>query len=210
MSAPRYARQLLVFAREPVAGRVKTRLIPTLGAAAATALYRMLLYDTLSVARQVAADRIELWVDRLDPASELASRARDLGMATRLQSGADLGARMHAAFVSTLGTARSAVLIGSDCPEYDAGYIASAFDALERHDAVVGPARDGGYVLIGMKTAEPRLFQQVPWGTARVLAVTRERLTQLQWRWRELPPKRDLDTPADLARFPQLLAAVQP
>ena len=75
-------RQLLVFAREPVAGRVKTRLIPTLGEAAATALYRRMLYDTLTVAAQVTADRAELWVDRLDTASELRVRARDLGMLT--------------------------------------------------------------------------------------------------------------------------------
>ncbi len=210
MSGTRHRRQLLVFAREPVAGRVKTRLIPKLGEAAATALYRKMLHDTLTIATQVAADRVELWVDRLDPTSELAARARDLGMSTRVQSGADLGARMHGAFVETLHGARTAVLIGSDCPEYDAGYIAAAFDALERHDAVIGPARDGGYVLIGTKTAEPRLFRHVPWGTARVLAVTRDRLTQLQWRWHELPPKRDLDTPRDLSRFPQLLATVQP
>ena len=197
-------------AREPVAGRVKTRLIPTLGETAATALYRKMLYDTLAVATQVAADRVELWVDRPGPASELRARARDLGMTTRVQSGADLGARMHGAFVETLHSARAAVLIGSDCPEYDAGYIAAAFDALDRHDAVIGPARDGGYVLIGMKTAEPRLFRDVPWGTARVLAVTRERLSQLRWNWHELPPKQDLDRPGDLSRFPQLLAALQP
>ena len=88
--------------------------------------------------------------------------------------------------------------------EYDQDYIEAAFEALERQDAVLGPAADGGYVLIGLKRAEASLFTDVPWGTADVLEATRERLRRLQWRWQELDIKQDVDEPRDLRLFPHL------
>jgi glycosyltransferase A (GT-A) superfamily protein (DUF2064 family) len=111
---------------------------------------------------------------------------------------------MYLAFADTLQNADSAVLIGSDCPEYDPPYLDAAFQALEKNDAVLGPAADGGYVLIGLKKADPRLFRGVPWGTDKVLTATRRKLRHLRWSLEELPTKYDVDEPRDLLRFPYL------
>lgn len=213
MSAPGGRRHLLVFARKPEPGRVKTRLIPVLGIESATALYRRMLHDTLATCARVDAHRRELWLDRADADVDLRARLSRYRMSLHLQSGPDLGLRMHAAFLATLQTADSAVLIGTDCPEYDPPYLDTAFRALEQQDAVLGPAADGGYVLIGLRTAEPSLFRDIPWGTDAVLAATRRRLQRLRWRWSELSVLHDVDEPEDLARFPHLdprLAATPP
>ena len=207
MNNARPRRHLLVFARNPIPGRVKTRLIPAMGPASATAVYWRMLDDTLATCGRVHTDRRELWVDQTDPAPALQALARHSDMSLHVQTGDNLGSRMHAALAETLQTGESAILIGSDCPEYDPPYLETAFQALEQCDAVLGPAADGGYVLIGLRRADPGVFHDVPWGTAGVLAATRHRLRQLGWRWRELPIKRDVDEPADLARFPHLTAA---
>ena len=197
-------RHLLVFARVPIPGGVKTRLIPTLGEAGATAVYRRLLRDTLESCARVRNVRRELWLDQAVSDPELNETASRLGLSLHLQRGADLGARMQHAFADVFERARSAVLIGSDCPEYDRDYIEAAFQALERHDAVLGPAADGGYVLIGLKRVEARLFNDIPWGTADVLETTRDRLRRLRWTWLELDSKQDIDEAQDLLRFPYL------
>ncbi len=200
------ARRLLVFARDPRPGTVKTRLIPALGAAGATAIYRRLLEDTLGSAAQVRAEGKELWADRLGEDSPLPGLAAAHRMAIRLQAGADLGARMQLALRRALVRARCAVLIGSDCPGYSAAYLEAAFAALDRHDAVLGPAGDGGYVLIGLRRCAAGLFDGIPWGDAQVAAATRERLRVLGWTWHELATLADVDRPADLWRFPHLAA----
>jgi hypothetical protein len=204
MSDTEPKRHLLVFARLPIPGSVKTRLIPTLGEAGATAVYRRLLRDTLESCAHVSDVRRELWLDQAAADAELNETAARLGLSLHLQCGPDLGARMQQAFVDVFDRARSAVLIGSDCPEYDRDYIETAFQALQRHDAVLGPAADGGYVLIGLKRVETSLFENIPWGTARVLETTRKRLRRLRWTWLELDSRQDVDEPQDLLRFPYL------
>jgi rSAM/selenodomain-associated transferase 1 len=198
-------RCLLVFARDPQPGRVKTRLVPSLGVELATALYRQMLLDTLGIAARTGVEKRELWVDRGNPDAGLVRAARDADMPVRIQSGVDLGMRMHRAFAAALPACRSAVLIGSDCPEYDSHYIENAFAMLERHDAVIGPAADGGYVLIGLNWPQPGLFSNIAWGGDRVLDETRRRLRSLVLDWHELPTLRDIDQPADLAHFPGLM-----
>ena len=205
MTSPALRRCLLIFARDPQPGRVKTRLVPSLGVELATALYRQMLLDTLGAAARTAVERCELWVDRADPDPGLMQAAQDAEMSVRIQSGVDLGMRMHRAFATALSTYRSAVLIGSDCPECDTGYIEEAFAALERHDAVLGPAADGGYVLIGLHRPQPGLFSNIAWGGDRVLDDTRRQLRGLALDWHELPTLRDLDEPADLVHFPRLV-----
>lgn len=197
-------RRVLVFARPPRPGRVKTRLIPALGAAGAANLYRQLLQNTLAEAVKLPEVPAELWcaADDGDPAGECEELAARYGMRLRRQHGPDLGARMQHALADALGTARRSVLIGSDCPEIGSDYLARAFAALERHEAVLGPAVDGGYVLIGLRQVDPRLFSGIPWGTERVLDLTRSRLRELDWRWAELPTLRDLDRPRDLRDCP--------
>lgn len=201
----RHARALLVFARLPRPGRVKTRLIPALGPHGATRLYAHLLERTLASAAQLQDTTLQFWCDPAGEAPEACSElAKRYGMTPHLQSGQDLGSRMHHALETALDRFDAAVLIGSDCPDLDAGYLGQAFVQLADHDVVIGPADDGGYILIGMKRAQPRLFEPLPWGTPDVLDQTRLRLTRNGCRWAELPTLRDIDGPEDLAHFPEL------
>lgn len=114
--------------------------------------------------------------------------------------------RMQGALTDALRRAPAAVLIGSDCPGYSAAYLCSAFTALATHDAVLGPAHDGGYVLIGLRRIDPSLFAAIPWGTGDVLAHTRTRLAALGWHWHELATQHDIDRPEDLLHYPDLAA----
>ena len=201
----RHPCSLLVFARLPRPGRVKTRLIPALGTRGATRLYSHLLERTLSTAARLQDTALQFWCD---PAGEAPGAcgefARRFGMTCHLQAGEDLGSRMLHALETALEGSDAAVLIGSDCPGLESDYLARAFASLADHDVVIGPADDGGYMLIGMKRAQPRLFDHLPWGTPDVLDQTRRRLTETGCRWAELPTLRDIDQPEDLAHFPEL------
>lgn len=210
MTALQPGRHLLVFARDAAQGPVKTRLVPAIGAAGATAVYQRMLYDTLAMACTVPAQARTLWIDCPAPSAPMRALAGRFEMPIRIQSGPDLGARMYSALASALTSpldaADCAILIGSDCPEYDAPYLESAFAALATHDAVLGPAADGGYVLIGLRRAVPTIFDGVAWGTGQVLQATRQRLRALGWSWHELQTRRDVDEACDLQHFPHLAA----
>lgn len=204
------AQRLLVFAKAPVPGRVKTRLIPALGAVRAAALHARLVDQTLAITSRVDAWRTELWChpDRENP--DLVECAGRHHAVLREQTGIDLGERMHNAFVTTLAEAERAVLIGTDCPGLRVDHISRAFEALRvGADAVLGPAIDGGYYLIGLGDPEPEAFVDVPWGSETVLASTRQRLQGLGLRVSELPMLRDLDRPQDLRYFPALDTALR-
>lgn len=189
---------ILVFARAPEPGRAKTRLIPALGPDGAAALHRALLRHALASAADVAAARLELWGTGDDPREELADLAAEFGAELRWQVEGDLGRRMQAALTGAVARDGSALVIGSDCPWLDAVAIRRARAELDTHDAVLGPAHDGGYVLFGMKHVAATLFDDMPWGTACVLERTRERLAALGWRWFELESRSDVDRPEDL------------
>ena len=203
---PAGGRLLLQFAREPVPGEVKTRMLPVLDAEAACALHVSLLTHT---ARQMAAvprcER-ELWVAG-DPAHPALRQALAGGARPRRQVGADLGERMHYALRMALQRVPRAVLVGSDCPGLDAAYIEDAFTALATADLVLGPALDGGYVLIGGRRIDQRLFEGVSWGTGEVLAQTLARADALRWTVALLAPRRDIDRPGDLAAWERARAA---
>ncbi len=188
-----------IFARAPQPGRVKTRLIPALGAAGAARLHAQLLRRTLATVASAGLPA-ELWVtpDGCHPLF------REAGLPCRLQQGADLGARMQHALSAGLARAARVVLIGCDCPVLDGEYLAAAFAALETHDAVLGPAEDGGYVLIGLRRPAA-VFDGIEWGGERVLAQTRARLAAAGLAWRELDTLWDVDRPADLVRWRQKL-----
>jgi rSAM/selenodomain-associated transferase 1 len=120
----------------------------------------------------------------------------------RPQVGNNLGMRMYHALSITLSQAEFALLIGCDCPALDSAYLTRACDLLAGDvSLVLGPAEDGGYVLIGARRAARRLFEGIEWGTHRVLDQTRARLRSLGWRWGELEAMWDIDRPADLARL---------
>ena len=192
--------RLAVFARWPRVGRVKTRLSPALPAELAFALHRAMLEDALAEAARARADaRALYWADA--PADGAAFPAPP-GFEVRDQGSGDLGARLERAFGEIAGRKGDrAVVIGSDCPDLDAGVIQSAFEALERADLALGPARDGGYYLIGLSRPEAPVFRGVPWGTAGVLEHTRAAAEAAGLRVTLLTPLDDLDTPADLARW---------
>lgn len=196
------AARLLIFAKAPVAGRVKTRLAATYGRQGAAMRYRQLLRCTLATAARARAAPVELWAAPGRAHPWLAARARDEGMALRVQMTGDLGQRMHRALQWTLRTARFAAIIGGDCAALTPWQLRLAFDRLaDGADAVFGPAEDGGYVLVGLRRTQPLLFQALPWGGPEVMATTRKRLRRLGLRWEELPLSFDIDRAADLTRL---------
>lgn len=201
---------IVVFAKAPEPGAVKTRLIPVLGADGAADLSARLILDTLERVRTSALAPFELHVSPDTGHPFFRSLADPPPL--RQQCGNDLGERMHAALADALTRAGFAVLIGTDCPALDAGHLDRACAALAAgRDAVLGPAADGGYVLVGLRRTVPELFSGVSWGGDRVLAQTRARLAALGWDWEELPTLWDLDRPEDLARLhPRQRSALLP
>jgi len=196
----------MVFARAPVPGEVKTRLIPALGEAGAAALHRRLVSHCLRAACDSRLGPVELWCAPGVDDVFFRECERRLRVSLRSQEGGDLGERMQGAFESALARSRRAILVGSDVPALSSRYLRDADRALAKgEDAVVGPAEDGGYVLIGLSRVDSRLFGGIPWGSADVLAETRRRVAALGWRSQELPALWDVDRPEDLARLPRAM-----
>ncbi len=195
---------LTVLAKAPVAGLAKTRLIPALGASGAARLAGRLLDHTLEEASAAGFARLRLLgsPDAHHPALARHAQVAELGA----QCDGDLGTRMHQALREGLTVQPAALLIGTDAPTLDRHRLRQAAQALDHRDAVFIPAIDGGYALIGLSAAvgevPGRLFEDMAWSTATVMAETRQRLRQLGLRWTELEPVADVDEPADLARLP--------
>lgn len=193
---------LHMLARAPVAGRVKTRLIPALGAQGACDLQQLLLERALRLPAGEFHERF-LWLDD-QPAVGLQALAEVQGWTLVEQPAGDLGERMRR--IATLGLAESdaVVLIGNDCPALDGAYLQAACLALQERSVVIGPAEDGGYVLLGLRSIDVALFNDMPWGTEQVLSTTLQRLQQLDWRPVLLPELWDVDRPEDLSRLAAL------
>jgi uncharacterized protein len=197
---------LIVFAREPLAGRTKTRLTPPLSAADAAALYACFLRDTLDTARRVAGAAVVVAYTPAQAGGYFADLAPELVAVP--QRGADLGERMDTAFSDAFARgAAAAVIIGSDSPHLPATIIERAFAELESGaDLVLGPADDGGYYLIGARAPQPRLLRAVPLSTPTVLADTLRVAAELGLRVALLPRWYDIDTVAELRRLAAELA----
>jgi rSAM/selenodomain-associated transferase 1 len=127
--------------------------------------------------------------------------ARELGVALETQVGADLGERMQRAFDRAFARGEALIAIGSDCPALGSTGLRRAREALRTHDAVLVPAEDGGYALMGLSRPLPGIFAGVDWGTGAVLAQTRERLERSHGCWQELETLWDVDRPEDYARL---------
>ncbi len=197
--AARHGARILVFARVPQPGRVKTRLIPALGAEAACDIHCRLVERTLALTARADAT-VELWLDG-DPAHPaVAAWCRRYRLRVHRQHGADLGARMHRAIRHTLCSAGGALILGCDCPTLGLADLRAGLRALRTLDAVIAPARDGGYVMLGVSRPAQLLLRRMPWGTRHVLALTRRRLRASGWRYRQLRWQHDVDRPADLER----------
>ena len=201
-SVPAIETRVIVFARAPEAGAAKTRLIPLLGADRAATLQGILIERTLATAIKADIGRVELWCAPSAQHPLLSESARRHGIDAVSQCDGDLGARMQHAAAATLAANAHVIIIGSDCPALTADDLRTAASALNRHhDAVLIPAEDGGYVLIGLNWWDARLFTDMAWGSNQVVKTTRARLAAINWRWHELPPSWDIDHPADFARL---------
>lgn len=197
-----------ILAKAPLPGLTKTRLIPRLGAAGAAALQDWLLRRSVATALAAELGPVVLWgaPDCTHPAFAGLGPVR-----LHDQPAGDLGARMLAAVDPA---AAGTLIIGTDCPLLTPALLRQAAAALAGHDAVVIPAEDGGYVLLGLHRPEPRLFADIAWSTAQVMAQTRARLRELGWCWQELPALWDVDRPADVDRLrtalPDCAAVLEP
>lgn len=187
---------LIVFLRAPERGRVKTRLAATLGDDRALAIYRELLDHTLHVSAPVRCTKQAWYADGI-PDIDIAA---DHGFAARIQQGKDLGERMAHAIANGFDDGYDRVMIiGTDCPGISTTVLEEAFAALDQQDAVIGPARDGGYYLLGMRRMIPDVFHDKVWSSDTVLRSTIADLDRLDATYSLLPELIDVDTEADLA-----------
>lgn len=196
---------VMQFSKWPEAGRVKTRLMPELGADGALAAHVRL---SLTVLDNLVASGYTvrfLWDRALEAAPKGAApvleRIEAHGVAQALQKGGVLGERMSHALETGLNRFGKAVIVGSDCPSVDAAYVQAAVAALDEVDVVLGPSEDGGYVLIGARRVIPGMLADVAWGTNKALSQTCERLTQVGATFRLLPQRWDVDEAEDWHRF---------
>lgn len=191
---------VIIFARAPTPGRAKTRLIPALGPEAAAELYRCFLLDTLAGAAGLPADIVVAAAGEEDApeVAALAARACPRARVT-VQAGADLGARMHRAFMEAFAAGRPrAVILGADLPTLPMSRVRHALALLNDCGLVVGPCLDGGYYLVGLRGPQPGLFEPMGWGGSGVLAETLRRARATDLAVSLLEPWYDVDTPHDL------------
>ncbi|WP_296934928.1 TIGR04282 family arsenosugar biosynthesis glycosyltransferase [uncultured Marinobacter sp.] len=200
-----YSAVFLQFAKWPEAGRVKTRLMPELGAVGALDAHVRL---TLAVLDNLCATGypVEFWwdrpvEDRHGDAAEIIEELDGAGLAQRIQEGGTLGERMHRALSQSLRSYDRALVVGSDCPSVDPDYARHAVACLADYDVVLGPSDDGGYVLIGASRVAEGMLDDIAWGTPEVLVQTRERLEASGLSYCLLEPRWDVDEPEDWARF---------
>ena len=193
---------VLVFAKAPQPGTVKTRLIPLLGPERAACLHRKLVEHALGAAVAAASGPVELWCAPDCSDAFLRECAGTFGASLHTQPDGDLGTRMAHALERALRVSQSGVLIGTDCAVLGPEHIREAAGALAAGDeAVFCPAEDGGYALIGLTRCDARLFEDIRWGESSVMDSTRRRLRELDWRWRELETLWDVDRPEDYQRL---------
>ncbi len=193
---------LLIFAKAPVAGQVKTRLIPDVGRQRATDLYKEFLTKTLNTAIRAEFSENHIWVSGNISHQYFTQLKNKKLFKFHQQKGKDLGERMFNAFDSTLDKYPYAVLIGSDCPSLLSSDIQAAMKLLENgKDLVLGPAEDGGYYLIGLRTNNSELFSNIKWGKENVFSETCSRAKKINYYVELLPMRNDIDRVSDLHSY---------
>lgn len=204
-----HSRLLQVFLKAPEPGKVKTRLIPDLGETLATDIHKRLVSHVLKVLDRLQIEdqlkvETECWV-----AGDLTHPfVQDLAQRYELfeQQGLDLGERMYNALLHGLQRHQQVVLVGADAFSLMPAYITQAFQTLEHKDVVLGPAHDGGYMLVGLNKLHPEMFADIDWGTDSVLMEQQENLNRCQLAYELLPEGFDIDDISDIRRFaPELL-----
>jgi len=204
---------LVIFAKAPIPGQVKTRLCPPLTPDEAATLHGSFVLDMLERTK-IAATKLKLPIDRYlacAPSSALVFfQIMEERQSVNLidQIGDDLGARMEQAFATLFGKGYQRVfIVGTDIPSLPLDHYKQALALLESHDIVLGPAMDGGYYLIGLTQPRPELFADIAWSTNRVLAATQDKVANLGLKAALLPPWRDIDTIDDLTALMEASAA---
>ena len=198
---------IIIFAKAPLAGFAKTRLIPALGEQGAAQLAKKLFDHAIKEALSADIGSVELcitpslkndcWKDFSLPKSLIITS----------QGEGDLGERMARASERALKSNAAVLLIGTDCPELDRSYLREAAEELACHDACLTPVSDGGYALMGLNIFHPSLFDNIPWSTDKVSALTLERFRYLDWQVAHLRELHDIDEPEDLKYLPVILGS---
>ncbi len=193
---------LIIFAKSPVAGQVKTRLIPSIGREKATNLYRELLARTLDTAVKTQFTDIQLWISGNIRHRYFSGFKNRNNFKFYQQEGKDLGQRMFNAFDSVLKKHPYAILIGSDCPSLLNSDLKRAMTLLKNgKELVLGPAKDGGYYLIGLRKNNFKLFSEIKWGGESVFSETYSRAKKMKLDIELLSEKRDVDRASDLYSY---------
>ncbi len=185
---------IIIFVRKPELGKVKTRLAASLGNEKALEIYQELLLHTCQICEQVEVDKFVYYHEKIEQ--------NDLwdadGFNKKLQTNAELGEKMKLAFKEIFDTGyKKVVIIGSDCLQLTDGHIMEALSLLDKNDTVIGPAKDGGYYLLGMKMLHPYLFENKTWSTSTVFNETKADAERYQLNMAVLPVLTDVDTEAD-------------
>ena len=189
--------RILIFAKAPVAGKVKTRLIPALGAEGAAALAAKMLHRTAVEAAAASIGPVELCADP-EPCHPDWRGQIPPGLDLSTQGEGDLGQRLAKAARRVIKNGERVLLIGTDCPDLDRLRLAEAAAGLDRIDVIIHPTRDGGYALLGLRRFEPSLFEGIAWSTSIVAAATIARIEALGWSLHVGATLHDVDEPADL------------
>jgi hypothetical protein len=189
--------QLIIFIKNPQAGKVKTRLAASIGNEAALSVYHKLCERTRQTVLGVEAQRQLYYSDYIDHDDDWKEEL----FIKNQQEGADLGTRMSRAFQDSLRHGNKAIIVGSDCPQLTPDLLQAAFHALEKHPYVLGPAQDGGYYLLGMQEHCPELFQNIEWSTNTVTKMTLQRMQVQEKSCFLLPLLSDIDTVTDWEKW---------
>ncbi len=199
--------RILIFSKAPLPGRAKTRLIPQLGEQGAAEFSARLIRHVVREAVRSRLCPVQLWCAPDSSHALFQELHESYGLALKQQQGCDLGERMAYALATGLSDSRSVVLIGSDCPALTADYLEQALQMLvNASTCVLGPAEDGGYVLVGQSALNTAMFENVNWGTPDVLQQTRQRLSAAGLACSELATLWDVDRPEDIARASEAMA----
>ncbi len=191
----KHKKLLIIFVKNPVAGKVKTRLAATIGVQGALDIYVRLLDHTKNLSMGLSCDKVVFYADYINK-DDLWG---DNYFQKQLQPDGDLGARMFQAFLWGFGQGYQFIsIIGSDCYQLTSEIVMSSFTLLEKHSCVLGPSLDGGYYLLGMSTPITDLFCNMPWSTPAVLDQTIKRLEALQLSYTLLDALTDVDEEKDL------------
>lgn len=194
--------KLIIFSKNPVPGKVKTRLAATVGNEKALKVYRKLLEHTASIAKELKVEKVVYYSDEVEKQDAFSPHQFE----KKVQQGGDLGQRMQKAFAEELADANQAIIIGCDCYELQTEHLEKAFKELEKNDVIIGPAKDGGYYLMGMKKLHPEFFQNKEWGSSSVFKATMQDVKNLNLKVTTLPELNDVDREEDLGSLRALIS----